>query len=90
MAVSRSTDEVDDRDVELAVAAMTSALGPMTGADWTAPAGDLDWSCWQTAAHVAHDLLAYASQVTAAPREAYLPLDLVVRSEASPAQLLQA
>ncbi|MEH3075063.1 MAG: maleylpyruvate isomerase family mycothiol-dependent enzyme [Quadrisphaera sp.] len=77
------------RDVEQAVAAVTSTLRPMTDADWTIPAGDLQWSCWQTAAHVAHDLLAYAGQVTASPREAYLPLDLVVRADAPPAQLLQ-
>jgi len=77
------------RDVEQAVAAMTSALRPAVEADWTVPAGGLDWSCWQTAAHVAHDLLAYAGQVTAGPREAYLPLDLVVRADASPSQLLE-
>jgi len=58
------------RDVEQAVAVMTSALRPAVEADWTVPAGGLDWSCWQTAAHVAHDLLAYAGQVTAGPRDA--------------------
>ncbi len=82
-------DSTSARDIEQAVAAMTSALGPVTDADWTVPAGDLEWSCWETAAHVAHDLLAYACQVTAGPREAYLPLDLQVRPDSSPAQLLE-
>ncbi|TNM61172.1 maleylpyruvate isomerase family mycothiol-dependent enzyme [Streptomyces sp. NP160] len=76
--------------MERAVAAMTAALQPSADHEWSAPAGDLDWSCWQTTAHVAHDLLAYACQVTARPRDAYLPLDLVVRPDASPSQLLQA
>jgi len=38
---------------------------------------------------VAHNLLAYAGQVTAGPRDAYLPLDLVVRPDASLSQLLE-
>jgi hypothetical protein len=27
---------------------------------WSVPAGSLEWSCWTTATHVAHDLPAYA------------------------------
>jgi hypothetical protein len=53
------------------------------------PAGTLDWSCWQTAAHVAHDLLAYAAQLTARHMFPYVPFDLVVRDDASPRDLLQ-
>lgn len=68
---------------------MTSLLRPVADADWSVPAGDLEWSCWQTAAHVAHDLLAYACQLTGRAQDAYLPLDLVVRPGASPVQVLQ-
>ncbi|MGC5020213.1 maleylpyruvate isomerase N-terminal domain-containing protein [Micromonospora sp. DT47] len=75
-------------DVRAAVEEMLRALGPYTGRDWTVPAGDLDWSCWTTAAHVAHDLLAYAGQVTGRPDSDYLPFDLRVRADAPPARVL--
>ncbi|WP_432907470.1 maleylpyruvate isomerase N-terminal domain-containing protein [Micromonospora matsumotoense] len=67
---------------------LTRVLGPYTDRDWTAPAGDLDWSCWTTAAHIAHDLLGYATQLTGRPDTGYLPLDLRVRPDATPAQVL--
>ena len=54
-------------DVEQAVAEMVRALGPHVAGDWRRPAGTLEWDCWTTAAHVAHDLLAYAGQVAARP-----------------------
>lgn len=56
---------------------------------WRSQAGVLDWSCWETAAHVAHDLLAYAGQLAAQPDDGYLPFDLVVRDGASPHDLLR-
>ncbi|MFI6269367.1 hypothetical protein [Micromonospora zamorensis] len=53
---------------------MTRVLHPHHERDWSVPAGTLTWSCWTTAAHVAHDLLAYAgllaTAVDAAPTEA--------------------
>ncbi|MFF5704895.1 maleylpyruvate isomerase N-terminal domain-containing protein [Streptomyces sp. NPDC012794] len=80
---------MDHRDVDQAVAEMLRVLGPHDTEDWTGPAGPLEWSCWTTAAHVAHDLLAYAGQVAARPAEAYLPFDLTVRADASPREVLQ-
>ncbi len=68
---------------------MLRVLTPVRDADWDVPAGTLDWTCRQTAAHVGHDLLAYAAQLTSRSADAYLPLDLVVRPEATPAQTLQ-
>ena len=68
---------------------MTRVLTPHEAADWQCPAGTLDWSCWTTAAHVAHDLMAYAVQVAARPGDAYLPFDLVIRDDASPRDLLR-
>ncbi|NLU75111.1 hypothetical protein HCC61_20935 [Streptomyces sp. HNM0575] len=68
---------------------MVGVLGRHEAEDWTVRAGTLDWSCLETAAHIAHDLLAYAGQVTAAPSDAYLPFDLVVRPAASPADTLR-
>lgn len=75
-------------DVRAAVAEMTRVLAAATDRDWTVRAGDLEWSCWTTAAHVAHDLVAYAGQVAGRPATAYLPFDLRVRADAAPADLL--
>lgn len=77
-----------DIDIDTAVAEMLHVLSPLTGADWTVPAGPLEWSCWTTAAHIGHDLLAYAGQVAAQPTDAYLPFDLTIRATASPAEVL--
>jgi hypothetical protein len=76
--------------VDQAVKASLTALSPANDEDWQLLAGDLDWTCWQTAAHIAHDLLAYASQLTALPTDAYLPVDLVVRADAPVPRLLDA
>ena len=75
-------------DVEAAVAEMVAVLAPHIAADWNVRAGPLDWSCWTTAAHVAHDLLAYAGQVVARATAGYLPYDLVTAPDASPQQIL--
>jgi hypothetical protein len=80
---------MDGRDVDEAVAEMVRILTPYETRDWQTRAGSLDWSCWTTAAHVAHDLLAYAGQVAARPDNAYLPFDLVVRADASPRDALR-
>lgn len=79
---------MDRRDVERAVTEMVRALEPHVSLDWSVPAGSLEWSCHRTAAHVAHDLLAYAGQVAGRPRDGYLPLDLVVRPHTSPREVL--
>ncbi|MFC7529658.1 maleylpyruvate isomerase N-terminal domain-containing protein [Actinoplanes sp. GCM10030250] len=77
-------------DVELAKNAMLTALEPTTGAPgWGNKAGTLHWTCRETCAHIAHDLIAYATQLTSRSDDAYLPLDLVVRSDATAAQLVQ-
>jgi uncharacterized protein (TIGR03083 family) len=75
-------------EVEQAAGAMAAALGPHTGRDWTVRAGSLEWNCWATAGHVAHDLVAYAGQLSSGARGRYLPFDLVVRPEASPGDVM--
>ncbi|SFC43131.1 hypothetical protein SAMN05216284_104285 [Micromonospora sediminimaris] len=80
---------MDGGDVERAVTEMVRVLTPHLSRDWREHrAGPLKWSCWTTAVHVAHDLLAYAGQVAARPDEAYLPFDLVVRDDAAPRDVL--
>ncbi|GIF16059.1 maleylpyruvate isomerase N-terminal domain-containing protein [Actinoplanes teichomyceticus] len=80
---------MDAHDVEAALGELRRALTPHLGADWTVPAGDLRWSCRDTAAHIAHDLLAYAAQLAAGAADGYLPLDLEVRPDASAAEILR-
>ncbi|GHJ16687.1 hypothetical protein TPA0908_46820 [Micromonospora sp. AKA38] len=75
-------------DVRAAAAAMTAVLLPAAGRDWTVRAGDLDWSCWTTTAHVAHDLAGYAGQVAGRPTDGYLPFDLRVHPDAPPERVL--
>ncbi len=69
---------VGGEHVEAAVAEMTRVLMPHAEADWNVQAGALEWSCWETAAHVAHDLVAYAGQIAGRATASYLPFDLVV------------
>lgn len=80
---------MDHQDVDAASAEMLRVLGPLTGEDWTVRAGPLTWTCWETAAHIGHDLLAYAGQLAARPADSYLPMDLNVRPTATPAEVLQ-
>ncbi|BEL02823.1 hypothetical protein Q0Z83_010140 [Actinoplanes sichuanensis] len=88
-------------DLDAAVTEMLRLLIPFQDRDWTVRAGDLDWDCLTTAAHVAHDLTAYATQLatdtlppglkapTARADGSYLPLDLTVRPDTSPRTVLQ-
>jgi hypothetical protein len=69
---------------------MERALDSSLGADWNRPAGDLDWSCRQTGSHVADCLFSYASQVLARPMDDYLPIEVTVLNEATPAGLLRS
>ncbi len=79
---------MDGSDVEAVLHDVLATLRPQVGADWDVPAGELQWSCRATAAHLAHDLLAYAAQVAARAQGRYLPLDLTVRDTAGPAEVL--
>lgn len=63
-------------------------LLPEAGRDWTAPAGGLEWTCWETAAHIANDLASYAAQLAGLAQDRYLKFDIVIRTDASPAELL--
>jgi len=54
-----------------------------------AASSPLEWSRRQAAAHIGHDLPAYAGQLAASPAAAHLPCDLRVRPTASPAEVLQ-
>lgn len=69
---------------------MRSLLGSVADTSWAAPAGDVEWSCRDTAVHVADDLFSYASQIIAEPQGSYLPIDIVVDPNATNRQILDA
>ena len=77
------------REVDEAVAELSRVLVPLATRDWDVRAGSLEWTCWETAVHIAHDLLAYAGQVAGSPPNRYLPFDLVVPPGTSPSDVLQ-
>ncbi|MEV0900262.1 maleylpyruvate isomerase N-terminal domain-containing protein [Actinoplanes sp. NPDC049802] len=79
---------MDHGDVDGAVAEMTRVLRPAQDRDRAVRAGPLEWTCRETAAHVAHDLTAYAGQIAGREPSAYLPFDLVVRPEATAREVL--
>jgi uncharacterized protein (TIGR03083 family) len=81
---SMSADHLDT-----AVAETLRLLTPVQDRDWEVRAGGLDWTCRETAAHVAHDLTAYAVQITSRAPDAYLPFDLEVRPDAAPPAVLR-
>lgn len=76
-------------DVEAALAAVTVALGPTTGADWTRPAGTLEWDCRQTAEHLGDTLLSYAAQLATGPKDHYVRFLAKTDENASAAELLE-
>jgi len=50
-------------DLDHVVQLSLATLRPAEPADWDVPAGTLEWSCWETAEHLADDLFAYAAQL---------------------------
>ncbi|MDQ1018386.1 hypothetical protein QFZ43_004935 [Streptomyces afghaniensis] len=63
--------------VEQAVDECVGLLEAVTDRDWEAVrAGRLEWSCRETAVHIAEDLIAYAGQLAGREQEAYTPFEL--------------
>jgi|SRR5215212_591152 len=68
---------------------MRNVLEPVVDRNWEVAAGTLAWSCRDTAAHIAHDLAAYAAQLAGRVRDSYLRFDLGVAADAQPAEILR-
>jgi RimJ/RimL family protein N-acetyltransferase len=65
--------------VSEAVTECVTLLRTVAGRDWDGvKAGRLEWSCRQTAEHIASDLIAYAGQLAGRPTEAYVPFEIVM------------
>lgn len=74
-------------DVGEAVVLSADALTSVLDADWTVPAGDLSWSCWDTAEHLADDLFAYAGQLgpRRPPLDTHVPFAWTRKTPGGPA-----
>ncbi|MGW6689930.1 VOC family protein [Streptomyces sp. NPDC054961] len=69
-------------DVTTAVRLAVDTLEEFPAGNWTAPAGTLEWTCWETVEHLSDDLFAYAVQL--GPRKP--PLDGPVPYRWAPAR----
>lgn len=70
---------INGEDVNQAVAGCVAALRPAAGRDWeNTRAGRLEWSCRETAEHIASDLIAYAGQLAGRAQDAYVPFDITL------------
>lgn len=75
------------QDLPRAVALAHDALATATHLDWHVPAGDLEWTCWETVEHMSDDLFTYAAQLgPAAPSlSTHVPFGWQRRRENGPA-----
>ncbi|MBX9391562.1 DinB family protein [Streptomonospora nanhaiensis] len=79
-------------DVERAVWLAADLLRQAPPAAWDARAGSLEWTCWETAEHLADDLFAYAAQLglRRPPRNREVPFAVSVRRPGGPANTVHA
>lgn len=72
-------------DVTLSVRLAVDALGAARDG-WDKQAGEVEWTCWETAEHIADDLFAYAVEIARTPREepGNAPFTLTARREGGP------
>ncbi|MFD8233746.1 GNAT family N-acetyltransferase [Streptomyces sp. NPDC059696] len=76
--------------MEQAVGECAGVLGAVAGRDWEGVrAGRLEWSCLETAVHIAEDLIAYAGQLAGREQEAYTPFEMALEKDAGNAGAVQ-
>jgi hypothetical protein len=78
------------RAVQLALATLRPA--PAEAEAWDAKAGSLEWTCWETAEHLADDLFFYGMQIATPglPAGTYVPLEMHRQRPEGPVNILQA
>ncbi|MER6216319.1 GNAT family N-acetyltransferase [Streptomyces sp. NPDC001272] len=79
------TSESVDRSVSLTA----QALRRVAHLDWSVPAAGLEWSCHDTAVHVASDFNAYAAQLTGRAAGAYVPFRISAVPGTTPEGLIE-
>lgn len=78
------TAAVTGDDLTAAVAGCVDALRAGVDADWSVPAGVLEWSCRDTAEHLADDLFCYAVQLAPVPVDRMVAFDCLPREPDGP------
>lgn len=76
-------------DLGSALLALTDALEPAAGRDWSTGAGTLEWDCWHTAEHIGDVLLSYAAQLVALPATRYVRFLASADEDADAAEVLE-
>ncbi|HSO95274.1 MAG TPA: DinB family protein [Acidimicrobiia bacterium] len=77
--------------LETGLSQCIAALRAMVDRDWSARAGTLDWTCWQTVDHVTDCLFSYGLQIAGRVQGGWLKLqELHAQPEASPSELLDS
>ncbi|MFC4857622.1 maleylpyruvate isomerase N-terminal domain-containing protein [Actinophytocola glycyrrhizae] len=78
-------------DVTLSVRLAVDALGA-AGDGWDRQAGEVTWTCWETAEHVADDLFFYATQIarTPPPEPGEAPFTMTARRDGGPVNAVSA
>jgi hypothetical protein len=71
-------------DVRLAADLCIAALRPSRDADWSVPAGTLEWDCWETAEHLIDDLFSYAAQLASERTDLDVPFHYTPLTPSSP------
>ncbi|MFF0341932.1 maleylpyruvate isomerase N-terminal domain-containing protein [Kribbella sp. NPDC004875] len=79
---------VTAEDLEVATDCVVDALRPATDADWSVPAGSLEWSCRDTAQHIGQAHLHWASQLVVGARTQYVRWSARPQELAPPAGVL--
>ncbi|MEU8762335.1 hypothetical protein [Streptomyces sp. NPDC048659] len=79
-------------DVALAVRLAVETLSGAPGEAWDERAGSLEWDCWETAEHLANDLLYYAVQLgpQTPPLDTHVPIALRRPRVSGPAVFIEA
>ena len=76
--------------VEEAVAGAVAVLRGAVERDWDGVrAGRCEWSCRETAQHIAQDLIVYAGRLAGRVQDTYRPFDIVVDDSTDNARVLQ-
>ncbi|MEV6955846.1 GNAT family protein [Streptomyces sp. NPDC051183] len=77
------------QDVDKAVSLTTQALRGVAHLDWGKQAAGLDWSCYDTAVHVAGDFAGYAAQLTGRATDSYVPFEITADPGTTPDGLIR-
>jgi hypothetical protein len=76
-------------DFALLLDIVLRALGDVVDEDWSKPARDLDWTCWQTVDHTIDCVFSYALQIAAQAQSGLLPFgELHAQPSAAPGDLV--